>query len=428
METLRFVDFSENQSITEAENNLLQHLQDQLLFTQSFEEVMQQLWDGTADLLPRDRLGLAFIEDDGQRVVSRYVKTVGVESKISDSYSSGLANSSLESILESKKARIINDLEEYLKSHPQSESTQLLVSEEIHSSLTIPLILGERAIGFLFFSSCQKGIFSKNHVFLLFKIASVLSHTIEKAWLIYRLEESKKQYATMIGFVAHEMKSPLTTVMSMGYAYIDGVYGEIDKSSAEIISKMVHITGYMVNMVGNYLNISRLDSGEMQFKPLEDIPFRSKILDFALEVVQARIQEFGSQVNIKFPAKEAFLECDPDLLQIVMINLIDNAVKYGFHKSEIEIDIQLIQSRLIIRIKNQGVGFLPEQAKSLFKKFSRLRQKGLEDRRGTGLGLYLTWWIIQKHGGIIKAESEPGSWAEFTVELPKASFTAINAI
>jgi signal transduction histidine kinase len=68
-------------------------------------------------------------------------------------------------------------------------------------------------------------------------------------------------------------------------------------------------------------------------------------------------------------------------------------------------------------VENRGVGFSKEQSRNLFKRFSRLKQKGLEDRRGSGLGLYLTWWIIQKHGGRIKAESKPGQWARFTVYL-----------
>jgi two-component system NtrC family sensor kinase len=74
--------------------------------------------------------------------------------------------------------------------------------------------------------------------------------------------------------------------------------------------------------------------------------------------------------------------------------------------------------KLVFAVRNKGVGFDKEQAKKLFRRFSRLKQKGTEDRRGTGLGLYLTWWIIQRHGGRIEADSEPGQWEEFRIYLP----------
>lgn len=101
-------------------------------------------------------------------------------------------------------------------------------------------------------------------------------------------------------------------------------------------------------------------------------------------------------------------------------------MKYGEENGEINIHYQTDNQKLTFKIRNTGVGFTPEQASQLFKRFSRLHQKGLEDRKGTGLGLYLTWWIIQKHRGHISALSEPGKWAEFYVELPLTQTQSIN--
>ncbi|HLP57431.1 MAG TPA: ATP-binding protein, partial [Candidatus Deferrimicrobium sp.] len=99
-------------------------------------------------------------------------------------------------------------------------------------------------------------------------------------------------------------------------------------------------------------------------------------------------------------------------------NLLDNAIKYGDENIEVKVKFNEENGELFFLVHNKGVGFDKEQAKKLFRRFSRLKQKGTEDRRGTGLGLYLTWWIIQKHGGRIEADSEPGRWAEFKVYLP----------
>jgi signal transduction histidine kinase len=71
-----------------------------------------------------------------------------------------------------------------------------------------------------------------------------------------------------------------------------------------------------------------------------------------------------------------------------------------------------------IAVWNEGPGFAPEDRGRLFQRFSRLRTRG-EAKRGTGVGLYSAWRIVQLHNGRIRARSEPGSWAEFAFELPQ---------
>jgi len=171
-------------------------------------------------------------------------------------------------------------------------------------------------------------------------------------------------------------------------------------------------------MVGNYLDLARLESGEMRFRPVADVNFRDEVLQFALDTVIARAEQRGSRIAVTQPQAAPHLAADPDLLRIVTVNLLDNAVKYGHEKIEVKVEVRVEEGWLVVSVWNEGVGFTPEQATRLFKRFSRLQQKGTEDRRGSGLGLYLTWWIVQKHGGRIQAESEPGAWARFTVRLP----------
>jgi len=143
-------------------------------------------------------------------------------------------------------------------------------------------------------------------------------------------------------------------------------------------------------------------------------------LDFAVDTVSARAAERGTRVTLEVPEKDIVITGDIDLLRIAAVNLLDNAVKYGDDNAEVKVKLSREEGTLVFSVRNKGVGFDKEQARKLFRRFSRLKQKGTEDRRGSGLGLYLTWWIIQKHQGRIIADSEPGRWAEFTVYLPAA--------
>ena len=389
---------------------------------QTLAEVMEVVWDKTKPVLPHDRIGLSFIENDGQRVTAYYFRT-GYDPetvKLGSDYSAGLANSTLQQVLERRSVRIIHDLNQYLRLNPHSHSSKLLVEEGIRSSLTLPLRVEQRNVGFLFFSSKKSCVFTELHARVLLAVSDIIAQSLEKVWRIRKLEESRQDYLNLLGFVSHEMKSPLSALMSVGSTYLKGYMGQVDPLAEKTLKKIMRISGYLINMVNNYLDLSRLESGEMKYAPRPGIGFKEEVLDFAADTVSARAAERGTRVTLEVPEKDIVITGDIDLLRIVAVNLLDNAVKYGDDNAEVKVKLSQQEGTLVFSVWNKGVGFDKEQARKLFRRFSRLKQKGTEDRRGSGLGLYLTWWIIQKHQGRIIADSEPGQWAEFTVYLPAA--------
>jgi len=158
----------------------------------------------------------------------------------------------------------------------------------------------------------------------------------------------------------------------------------------------------------------------MKYKPTEDVKFLSEVFDVAWDTVEARYLERSNQLSFKRPTSDIAITADVGLLRMAIINLLDNAAKYGYENTPVEVSASFNKGHLIFKVKNEGFGFTEEQSQKLFKRFSRLQQPGSEDRKGTGLGLYLTWWIIDKHNGAITTQSEAGQWAEFTIDLPGA--------
>jgi len=108
------------------------------------------------------------------------------------------------------------------------------------------------------------------------------------------------------------------------------------------------------------------------------------------------------------------------LLQIVVVNLLSNAVKYGNEGGEVRLTVRNEDDRLITSVWNEGPGFPEEEQSKLFRKFSRIQTPELLQRKGTGVGLYTTWRIVQSHQGRIEARSKHGEWAEFTFTIPTA--------
>mgnify|MGYP001015535009 CR=1 FL=1 len=105
-------------------------------------------------------------------------------------------------------------------------------------------------------------------------------------------------------------------------------------------------------------------------------------------------------------------------MRIALVNLLGNAVKYGNSGGAIRLTIETNGGRLRVSVMNEGPGFPAGMRDQLFKKFSRLNAPELKKRKGTGVGLYTTWRIIESHGGKIGAESEPGRSATFYFDLP----------
>lgn len=150
------------------------------------EQVLDQLYGSVRTVIPCNRLGLALTDVDRKSAISRWAKSDRTM-LLSAGYQAPLKGSSLQTILETGHVRIINDLEAYLREHPASWSTSLLVQEGMRSSLTCPLLARGEPMGFLFFTSVERDAYSSSDTTFYQQIATQVALVIEKARLYSEL-------------------------------------------------------------------------------------------------------------------------------------------------------------------------------------------------------------------------------------------------
>jgi len=390
----------------------------------SLRAIVDYLFEHTQSLIPCDRMGLAFVDEGNEFVTSYYNRTTYDELHVRDGYREALRGSSLLRVLNSGLPRIISDLEAYAREHPRSRSTRLLIREGVRSSLTCPLSVEGRVVGFIFRSSRTPHSYGPQHIELQMAITERLSQAVEKAWRIEQLEEANHAYTQMLGFVSHELKSPVASMVTDAQILAEGYLGDLTDEQRAKCESMIRKGQYLLGLVREYLDLARVEGGELKLQTRSQVDVMREVLDDAVDIVRPQADAHGMQLIVCVPSPALPpVCCDPNLLRIVTVNLLDNAVKYGNEGGDIRVKAEVFtdhrgEPRLRIAVWNSGPGFSRDQRDKLFRRFSRLDDPALKSRRGTGVGLYNSWRIVQLHKGRITAHSEQGEWAEFSFEIP----------
>ncbi|MCX6032483.1 MAG: HAMP domain-containing sensor histidine kinase, partial [Chloroflexi bacterium] len=232
------------------------------------------------------------------------------------------------------------------------------------------------------------------------------------------LQTTNRNYMEMLGFVAHELKNPLASATLSLYTVKDGYLGDLNPAQQRSLESVATSLDYFGEMIRNYLDLSRLEKGELRINKTR-INLKTGIIAPVMEGLARGIQERGMVVEDLIPPTLE-LRADRDLLRVVYDNLLSNAAKYGREGGRITMDARRQNGDIRLSVTNEGAGIPAAKMAMLFRKFGRLDMPEYAGKKGTGLGLYICREIIEKHGGRMWAESEEGRSATFIFTLPVA--------
>jgi two-component system sensor histidine kinase KdpD len=264
----------------------------------------------------------------------------------------------------------------------------------------------------------KEGPLTPDQRHLLEAFASQAALAIERAQLAEQaqharlLQETEKLQTALLNMISHDLRTPLVSIIG-ALSGLQEKDVELDEATRSGLVENARTEAERLNrLVGNLLSMTRIEAGALRVTlELTDI---QDVIGVALEQVRDRLPD--SRVVVQVPDDLPLVSVDFVLIVQVLVNLLDNAIRYSAADASIEIAAHLAGTFLEIEVRDRGMGIPRQDLRRVFDKFYRVQRP--ESVSGTGLGLAICKGIVEAHGGFIAAENRPGGGTIFTFALP----------
>ncbi len=216
--------------------------------------------------------------------------------------------------------------------------------------------------------------------------------------------------------VSHELRSPLATIHEQLAHVIDDMMGEAYKSDKHILGRAKEKTQGLIHLIGDLLDLSRIEEGEICHQPREVRP--AELLKEVVSFLRARAEAKNQTLEFVLDGELPSLTADPIGLESVFGNLITNAINYTPEGGRIRVAAETSGMHLCVRVADNGFGIEARHLEKIFERFYRVKDDNTRYITGTGLGLPIVKGLVESLGGIINVESTPGEGSTFEVRIP----------
>lgn len=263
-----------------------------------------------------------------------------------------------------------------------------------------------------FSKEVAKGIFHKRITVRKNDEIGELATTFNK--MVESLEKQDVEKKEFLSNVAHEIRTPLTYITGYAQALLDGVYTSKEEEDQKL-ALVIKETDRMKFLLQDLLDLTRLQDKSLVFEK-QPLPLSQLIIE-TLELLTYPLEQ-KKILLVKKLNDEVIIEGDQNRLQQVLINVLDNAIKYSHKNGEIVIETYEDQANAFITVKDYGIGIPKEKLKRIGERFYRTDLSRSRDTGGFGLGMSITNEIVRKHGGSLVIQSEKGKGCKVMIQLP----------
>jgi signal transduction histidine kinase len=289
------------------------------------------------------------------------------------------------------------------------------------SVICIPLITGQTIVGVLLLEN-RRQLNSFAHIDLTFlqAVADLIALAIENVRLREELKtteslrEANRLKAELLSTLAHEMRTPLTSIKGYSTALLEEEVSLSPETQREFLEIIDEGCDVLQDLIHDLLESSIIDAGllRLELQPVMLPRLAKSVIDEIAHPSQ------NHRFLVDFPKHFPIVDADPNRIAQVIRNLLDNGLKYSPEGGLIVVRGEVGEDEVIVSVADQGVGLAPEHLNQLFDRFFRA-QSGLSlNVAGSGLGLPIAHTIVESHNGRIWAESQLGQGSTFYFTLP----------
>ena len=235
--------------------------------------------------------------------------------------------------------------------------------------------------------------------------------SIQDITIVRKLEQLRTEF---VSNVTHELKTPITSIRGFIETLKSGAINNADVSLRfldiiDIEAERLH------ELINDILSLSEIET------KLNDIDIESVDLKSLVDSVFEVMQNIANEKNIVFInniSEKIFIKANRNRMKQLILNLVDNAVKYNITNGSVAVHAQNVGGKVVIHVKDTGIGIPNEHIPRIFERFYRVDKGRSRDMGGTGLGLSIVKHIVNLYNGDIKVNSEVGKGTEFVIQLP----------
>jgi signal transduction histidine kinase len=362
-------------------------------------------------LIPFDRTAIILSEDGHVRVMA----TAGLMHDIVLRPGEALPPGALiEEVMRTGETVYRRDMSDH--AYPEERT---LTEIGLHSRIAAPLLLGVRPIGMVAILRREPDAFGPDEIELAGLLGRLVATAVQniRAYAAERetVEELRRLSALRADFVSlvsHELRSPMAAVIGAARTLQERWRELSPEQRASFLALISDETARLATLIGDVLDTSRIEAGTFTYA-FSDVD----LADLVRETVATMgLGQDEVAVVARAPESVPLVRADRERLKQVLMNLVENAVKYSPAGEEVDVRAWADNGLVLVEVEDHGPGIPREQHGLIFEKFGRANVGG--GKPGSGLGLFIARSIAEAHGGTLRVRSAPGQGATFRLELP----------
>ncbi|WP_028644692.1 ATP-binding protein [Nocardioides sp. URHA0020] len=232
-----------------------------------------------------------------------------------------------------------------------------------------------------------------------------------------RLHQVDQIKDDLISTVSHELRTPITSIVGYLELFEDGAYGVVSARQVQALERVTANSGRLLTLIDKLLTLSQIQEDGSEVVD-ETMDLRA-VVQAGYDVAATESRTRGLDVLLELPSEPVAYLGDGEMLERVVVNLVDNAIKFTPHGGLVGVGLSATADEAVIVVTDTGIGIPHEEQGLLFTRFFRSSLAKREEIAGSGLGLSIARAVVEMHGGTLQVESSPGAGTTFEARLPR---------